>query len=99
MSAVNKAANELSDKNRFSAEWESATDEKDPRKWAAESHAVCESVVYDPAILEAVRTSGDKIEPIELPVTYYANAGEVARKRVLLAGLRLAALLKSIGPQ
>jgi hypothetical protein len=98
MSAVNKAANELSDKNHFSVEWETATDEKDSRKWAEESHAVCETVVYDPAILDAVRSAGDKIEPIELPVSYYTNAGEVARERMLLAGLRLAALLKLFGP-
>ncbi len=100
MSSVAKAANELLDKSKFGVQWESATNETDPRKWAEESHQICESAVYDPVILEAVRNTvaGEKIEPIELPLSYYTNAGETARKRVLAAGLRLAALLNSVGP-
>ena len=53
-----------------------------------------------PAILDAVRKSptGEKVKmtPVELPVEYYKAAGEQARKRVLAAGLRLGAMLKTI---
>jgi hypothetical protein len=97
MRSVEKATDELSLKNRFADIWQSAANETSPVKWADESHALCESVVYDKLILSAVRNTptGGKIESIELPLTYYQNAGEVARKRVLTAGLRLAALLNS----
>ena len=96
---VAKAADELSDKARFGDIWESAAKESDPHDWADESHSICESVVYDDAILSAVRqsTPGEKLEPISLPDSYYKAAGEEARKRVLTAGLRLGALLNSLG--
>ena len=99
MRNVAKAADELSDKSRFGDIWESATKETDPHDWADESHSICESVVYDDAILNAVRqsASGEKLDPISLPESYYKAAGEEARKRVLTAGLRLGALLNSLG--
>ena len=99
MRNVAKAADELSDKSRFGDIWDSATKETDPHDWADESHSICESVVYEDAILNAVRqsTPGAKLEPISLPESYYKAAGEEARKRVLTAGLRLGALLNSLG--
>jgi hypothetical protein len=36
-----------------------------------------------------------KTMPVDLPVEYYKAVGEQARKRVLAAGLRLGALLKT----
>jgi hypothetical protein len=93
-----KVVAELSNRQRFGDVWDSAKSETDPRRWADESHALCESFVYDPAILAAVRStpSGEKIAPIDLPLEYYKAAGEQARKRVLAAGLRLGVLLKTV---
>jgi hypothetical protein len=99
MSSVNKAINELSNKRRFGDIWESAGSDTDPRKWADEGHALSESIVYDATILEAVRNApaGQAPDKVELPEAYYKAAGDVARKRVLTAGLRLGAILNERG--
>jgi len=99
MRNVDKAVFELSDKKRFGDVWESAAKETDPRKWAQESHELCDSFVYDAAILNAVRATlpGVKLKKIELPDRYYKEAGEHARRRIVAAGVRLARLLD--GPQ
>jgi hypothetical protein len=93
-----KAAAELSDKRKYADVWESASKEIDPRKWAEEGHAVCESAVYSEAILTAVRNApaGQKLEPIDLPESYYTAAGEAARKQIIKAGVRLAAALQAL---
>src|SRR5689334_15470437 len=98
MSGVAKAVAELSDKERFENVWDAAASETDVRQWASESHDIVYATVYSDAILDAVRQSpaGDKMTPIELPQEYYKAAGEQARKRVLTAGLRLGALLKTL---
>jgi hypothetical protein len=98
MRNVDKSVAELSNRQRFGDAWDSAAKETDPRRWADESHAFCESVIYDPAILEAVRNtpSGEKIAPINLSPEYYKGAGELARKRIVAAGLRLGAMLKTV---
>jgi S1/P1 Nuclease len=64
--------------------------------WIAESHAAAVSVVYDPAILQAVReaTPGVKLEPITLTEDYLRAAGQLARRRIVAAGVRLGTLLK-----
>lgn len=100
MRNVDKAVAELSDKQRFGDLWESAAMETDPREWATESHALCESVVYDDTILNAARNAppGAKLDAIELPEAYFPIAGEQARKRIVAAGLRLAATLKQSHP-
>ena len=37
-----------------------------------------------------ITSSGQGVPPIELPEDYFTKAGDVARRRVLTAGLRLA---------
>jgi hypothetical protein len=97
MRNAKKAANELDHGQRFRDVFDSAGKETDPRKWADESHKLCKSFVYDPAILDAVRaSSGEELEPIELPQAYYKAAGEQARRRIVAAGVRLGILLKSL---
>ena len=99
MSGVAKAVAELSDKERFGNVWDLSAQETDPIQWAKESHDLAEAVVYDDVILDAVRnyaTGREEMTPVELPVEYYKAAGEQARKRVLAAGLRLGALLKTV---
>ncbi len=101
MRNVMKIADELSDKDRFGDEWRTAGQEMDPIKWADESHAACASVVYSQEIMDAVRkTSADeKLQPIDLPRSYYTRAGEEARRRIVAAGVRLAVLLKQFPSQ
>jgi S1/P1 Nuclease len=64
--------------------------------WINESHGAALSVVYSPEILHAVlgATPGEKLEPISLSKDYLKTAGQVARQRMVAAGLRLGALLK-----
>jgi hypothetical protein len=95
MRNVDKSVAELSDRQQFGDVWDSATKELDPRKWAEESHELCKSVVYSDEILQAVRDlpPGQKLAPIDLPESYRKAAGEIARKRVLAAGLRLGGIL------
>ena len=64
--------------------------------WINESHDAAASVVYDQAILQVIRnaTPGEKLEPISLDEDYLKAAGQLARRRMVAAGLRLGALLK-----
>ena len=65
--------------------------------WVAASHELFKSAVYLPAILDAVRATppGVELEPLTLPESYMQEAGAVARKRIIMAGVRLATLLKN----
>jgi S1/P1 Nuclease len=69
--------------------------------WIAESNDAAKSVVYDPAILQVVReaTPGLKLEPISLSTDYLKAAGQLARRRIVAAGLRLGALLKQMAAE
>ena len=60
--------------------------------WIAESHELAKTFAYDPVILEAVRQPGE-LQTIDLPEEYLKAAGEHAQRRVIAAGVRLAALL------
>ncbi len=60
--------------------------------WVNESHRLAEETVYDPLILEGIAQSNDSAK-INLPRTYLENAGMVARRRIVAAGLRLGVLL------
>jgi hypothetical protein len=64
--------------------------------WIAESNDAAKSFAYDPLILAAVReaTPGAKLEPISLTTDYLKAAGQLARRRIVAAGMRLGALLK-----
>ncbi len=98
---VKKAAYDLSDKTKYGDVWRTAYHETDLRNWVAESHELCESFVYSPEILQAVRNTpqGEKMAPAEISQSYLQSAGNLARRRVLLAGLRLGKLLPEIaGP-
>jgi hypothetical protein len=60
--------------------------------WIAESRELAESAAYAPVIPAAVRRSGE-LAPITLPENCLKSAGAHARRRVVAAGVRLAALL------
>jgi S1/P1 Nuclease len=65
--------------------------------WINESHDAAVSVVYSPEILQAVHDAkpGEKLTPISLSKDYLKTAGQVARQRMVAAGLRLGAMLDS----
>jgi hypothetical protein len=94
---VDKAIVELSDRTQFGDVWNTAANETNPIKWAKESHDLCESFVYDAAILNEVRTTpeGTELARIELPTSYMRDAGEHARGRIIAGGLRLAKVLSA----
>ena len=92
---VDREVGEMSDRMKYGNEWDSARRETDVRKWVAESHELCKSVVYSAAILKAVRNTppGADLVPIRLTDSYMRDAGNLARRRIIAAGLRLASLL------
>ncbi len=98
MSDVARTVVELSDRSRYSKEWETAGQEMDVRKWVDESFVIAKSFVYSDVILKAVKETkpGTKMEPIELPVPYMQEAGDIARRRVVMAGVRLGEALKDV---
>lgn len=59
------------------------------------SHELALSVVSDPVILQGVDDAkpGEKLEAVSLSKDYLKEAGHDARRRVIAAGIRLAALL------
>lgn len=92
---VTKAVAELSNRTKFSREWDSAAQVSDPIQWAHESHGICRMLVYHDAILNAVKNTPTNVElaPIALPDAYYQAAGTEARRRVVAAGVRLGDVL------
>lgn len=62
--------------------------EKDPKKWIAESAAIAIAEVYTFG-----NETGSREHPIRLPKDYVENVQRIAKKRVAIAGYRLAAVL------
>lgn len=93
---VKREAAELNDRKAFGGVWESAARKTDIQEWTAESFDLAKSFAYDDAIVEVIRraTSQQPIERIKLSEGYLKDAGHHARRRVLAAGLRLAAVLQ-----
>lgn len=92
---VQRASVELSDRRKYGKEWESAGQELEPRKWATESQALSSECVYSDAIRNAVRSTppGGEIASIQLPEDYKRDAGNLARKQIIKAGVRLGVML------
>ncbi len=71
-----------------------------PETWLDESHTVAKDVVYTEEILEAVTEAefnrDEDVEVIPLDDEYFETAGAAARKRVVQAGYRLAAMLERL---
>jgi len=76
--------------------WKGVDTRPDFAGWVQESHELARSEVYKPEILDAVEQPGE-FGPINLSESYLQNAGEVARQRIVAAGLRLGALLRVAG--
>ena len=67
--------------------------------WRDESHRLAEANVYTSDVLEALRkmeAGGGGVEEIELTEEYLKAGGQIAERRVVQAGFRLAELLKSL---
>ena len=74
-------------------EWWNVDTKGDVRAWIDESRELAESFTYCAEIRAAIQQQGE-IASIELPESYLRDAGERARCRVVVAGMRLAALLR-----
>ena len=77
----------------------------DEQLWLKESHALAQSRVYTEEVLSALRnmesagnreSAGNTVQPIDLSQEYLQAGGQVAEQRIVQAGYRLGALLKSI---
>jgi len=62
--------------------------ETSPKKWIQEGFALAKSDVYTFG-----NETGSREHPLQLPDSYVANARQVARTRIVLAGFRLAEVL------
>jgi hypothetical protein len=63
--------------------------------WIRESHELAKSFVYSPLILQATSQPG-QLAKVQLPADYLQGAGEHARRRVFMAGVRLGAVIKQL---
>jgi hypothetical protein len=92
---VDREVAEMSERYRDARK--SVAGETDPQKWAEESRQLAESFAYSDTILNVVRSTprGVELSPIELPTEYMREAGDHARRRIAMAGIRLGALLKN----
>lgn len=71
----------------------------DEKVWLDESHAQAKSHVYTDEVLAALRrmeAAGDMVEVIDLSQDYLKAGGKVAERRVIEAGYRLGAVLKTL---
>jgi hypothetical protein len=95
---VDREVLQLSDRTLYGDVWDTAAEETDVRKWVGESHELCMSVVCSPEILDAVRSTpaGMEVERLTLPESYMRDAGAVARKRIIAAGIRFGESLKTL---
>lgn len=89
---VDREVAELSD--RYGELWRTTSRAPEPLAWAEESKALAESFAYGSAILTAVRNDSAELAPVELPVSYMRAAGDHARRRIVMAGVRLGAMLR-----
>jgi hypothetical protein len=96
---VKRRAAELHDRELYGDIWDNAAEKTDVRQWLSESYTLASGFVYDDAVRDVVRraTPQQPLEQIVLSEAYLTAAGGHARKRVLAAGLRLAAILDDIG--
>lgn len=93
----NKVATFLQDAD-LEAAGQLAAESLEFETWLDESRELAEASAYHTIILEAVadaeNDTNEDLEKIQLPDEYYADAGDAAKKRVVEAGFRLAAVLK-----
>jgi S1/P1 Nuclease len=71
----------------------------DEKAWLDESHVLAKSHVYTDDVLSALRrmeAAGDMVDLIELNPGYLKSGGQVAERRVVEAGYRLGAVLKTL---
>lgn len=91
--SMDDVTREVQQLRQLKDDWEIAAT-AEPAEWIAESHELAKSFAYDRTIIDAALKPGE-LAPINLPPAYLKAAGEHARRRVVAAGLRLAALLSA----
>lgn len=74
----------------------------DEKAWLEESHCLAKSQVYAAEVMAALRrmeAAGAAVEPIALSEDYLKASGRIAAQRVVEAGFRLGAVLKTLVPE
>ena len=99
MRDVDRLVKQLSNRVEYGTVWDTAAKETDPKKWAEESHALCESFVYPAELLAAIKDTpaNEKLQPFDLTTEYSRAAGHQARLRIIAAGVRLGVMLGGKG--
>jgi S1/P1 Nuclease len=85
----------------FSAVGKCAEAVLDEKEWLLESHALAREVTYSPDILAAVAKAeaGGGLAPLEMKEEYLKIGGRIAERRLIEAGYRLGAVLKTIAAE
>jgi hypothetical protein len=75
-----------------------AASDLDIESWAKETHALAESEAYTQEVLDHLDGHTDRADlpKLDLSDDYLKNGGAVAQKQLVVAGFRLAAILKEI---
>jgi hypothetical protein len=91
-------ATDLQENRKLTAAARQAAGTVDPGAWIDESFELAQKFVYTKELLKKVadREGHSRLGPLDLPPTYRMHAEEVAERRALEAGHRLAAVIKEL---
>jgi hypothetical protein len=91
-------ATDLNQNRKLQAAGKQAAATLDPGKWIDESAEIAKQSVYTKEVLKKVadREGHSYLGPLDLPPSYKANAADVAERRAVEAGYRLAAAIKQM---
>lgn len=97
--SINKLRAQLAEFQQNATRWEEGTRhaaEVNPAKWIDEGNELCGLFVYSDEVLSAIRDARESHEDIRasLDEDYMREAAEIASDRVVIAGHRLATILK-----
>lgn len=97
--SLGKLRAQLAEFQQNAARWEAGTHhaaEVNPAKWIDEGNELCSLFVYSDEVLSAIRDARESHEESRaaLDEDYMREAGEIAADRVVIAGHRLASMLK-----
>lgn len=93
---IRRTAREMAGESSLKTAGQTATKELDPANWIAEGREIVRTSVYTEQIRQAVAAAEDQpnLPEFDLSADYDQEAGRVARRRVVVAGYRLAELIR-----
>ena len=91
-------ATDLDQNKKLQAAGKQAASTLDPGKWIDESFVLANKYGYTPEVLKkiAAREGHSHLGPLDLPAEYRTNAEDVAERRAVEAGYRLAEAIKQM---